>query len=420
MIPRDARHLALRYLNNGVLLFIWTTVVWRYDPLRALMISFLPNPDVLSYVRWSIGLSEWGRSPLLAVTVPTVLMVAQVVLLVVGGRMALLHFVPVTRSWPVIGRSDGSALAAAQLRRPWWVAPATMGFLTLYTVGLVTALAGSLLARQGAWQALDAAGIWPVAVAGVLTGLGLVSGWRFSASARQQVTALTGAQLVPDDHWLAARVHRLADALGLPHPAVGLMRQVNAYAVGDSPEDAAVVLGIPLVRAMTADELDAVIGHELGHIAATDLRQRQILAGYQQMFGSVMSFLTLAVTSLAAGATRDRSTASVVRSLGQTADQILAAIVFVAGELQSKGLSRYREYYADAVGAALTSPESMSGALSRLETIATAPTAGESRYAYLMFHTKGTFRPFATHPTLAQRRAALAKGTYVKALPRSR
>ncbi len=94
-------------------------------------------------------------------------------------------------------------------------------------------------------------------------------------------------------------------------------------------------------------------------------------------------------------------------------------LIFLAGELTCKKLSRDREYYADAVGAGLTSPDAMARALDRVAAIAAGQTPAENRYAYLMFGGgKPRFRPFDTHPSTEDRKKALSAGTYTARLPR--
>jgi heat shock protein HtpX len=170
---------------------------------------------------------------------------------------------------------------------------------------------------------------------------------------------------------------------------------------------------------MKADELDAVIGHELGHIISNDMRQMQFAVGYQKFFGDLFSFAAIIGTQTAASATKSRSSAMLTQSLGDSLKDLGGVVIFLAGELTCKKLSRDREYYADAVGAGLSTPDAMARALDRITAITAGQTANENRYAYLMFDGgKRRFRPFDTHPSTEDRKKALSAGTYTARLPR--
>lgn len=218
-----------------------------------------------------------------------------------------------------------------------------------------------------------------------------------------------GVSFLEADHNLTQRVHRLADRLELPHPQVGVMGTANAFAVGSEQSKAAVVLGLPLIKLLSDDELDAVIGHELGHIATRDMHRMQVAEGYQQMFGFLFSALaTVLVVVLA----KNRQQAQLGHALGQVGRMTL----FIGGELMAKGLSRRREYHADAIGAAVTSPDAMAGALRNLHGMPNEASHAEGQYGYLMFRGFRQGSPFATHPTVEERCAALGASSYLKHL----
>lgn len=345
-------------------------------------------------------------------------------------RWAILTYAPhVLRDVPVIGLPDGDRgeLAGLRLRRPWWVVPAFMAFSTVFMCYFVTGVVTYLARGRSQWrmfgpssigEAMDAAGPWPFYVALGLTALGLAWGWRYVQRTKLALGEGFGVQYLAPDHWLTQRVHGLAARLDLPPPAVGIMRQVNAYACGPSPNQAAVIIGAPLVKAFTPAELDAVIGHELGHVVSGDMRQMQFAEGFQSMFGNVFG-VAISVAGIAgASAAKDRSTAAAVRMGTSAASQIARVLIAFISELMVKGLSRNREFYADAVGAALSSPEAMSSALDKIHKVAAKPTDVESAYGYLMFRGSSFGRLFSTHPTMDQRRAALERGTYLRTLPR--
>ena len=131
------------------------------------------------------------------------------------------------------------------------------------------------------------------------------------------------------------------------------------------------------------------------------------------LFVGMTAVATVAGTSMAS----NRQNAALGRMFGQLIGQLGRWILSLGGELMVKGLSRNREYYADAVGAALTSPAAMISALKKLHEIPAEATEAEQNYGYLMF--KGEWGwLLATHPTLEQRVKALEDGSYIRALPR--
>jgi Zn-dependent protease with chaperone function len=416
--------LAAPYLMLVVVRALWRMLALWHGPVEAGLNALLP--DVLTLVQVLPSVPNYllevllGQAPVNGLP-DFVLTLAQLWLLVRAALHLARHFFPAQMGdLPLIGGGNGTGeLDGARLGRPWWTLVARMAFWTLVTVSALIGLIGGLFTGQYAGQVLLNAGGWPLWISIGLAALGVLWGQRFNNSAKDVVARHLGATLLPEDHPLTQRVHALADRLALPRPAVGYMMEPNAFAVGSTPQDAVVVLGVPLVRNMKADELDAVIGHELGHIISNDMRQMQFAVGYQKFFGDLFSFAAIIGTQTAASATKSRSSAMLTQSLGDSLKDLGGVVIFLAGELTCKKLSRDREYYADAVGAGLSTPDAMARALDRITAITAGQTANENRYAYLMFDGgKRRFRPFDTHPSTEDRKKALSAGTYTARLPR--
>lgn len=204
--------------------------------------------------------------------------------------------------------------------------------------------------------------------------------------AENNVTLLAG------DHPLTRETHRLCARLGMSaRPLVGTMPAFNAYAIGSSPENSMVVIGTPLLEQLTSEEVSAVIAHELGHIANNDMRRMGLARSFQKSLTWYLGKL---------------------ERLQRAARWAFAW----AGELAILRLSRKREYWADAIGATLVSPEAMRGALRKVCAAPAPLTPYESANARLMFRGKGS-SVLSTHPTLADRENALREGTYLRRLP---
>lgn len=201
-----------------------------------------------------------------------------------------------------------------------------------------------------------------------------------------------GIRVLPEDDELTQRVHAMAGRLGLKaRPWVGVMPHKNAYAIGSNPANALVVIGWPLQHMLTEDEVDAIIGHELGHIANNDMRRMGLARSFQNALVWYLGF-------------------------SQTLQRWGRWLLTWMSELFVLRLSRKREYWADAIGAALTSKEQMISALEKLHAVKELEPF-ERTNARLMFRGLAGHSWFSTHPTMMQRRAALEKETYLRRIP---
>lgn len=246
----------------------------------------------------------------------------------------------------------------------------------------------------------------PFLVGVSLSILGFLFGSRYIGRASGDIGAIFGITRVPDDHWLAQRVHTLAEKLNMPKPAVGMMTIMNAYAMGSNRKNAMVVIGQPLFD-FERDELDAIIGHELGHILHRDVARTLFAEGFQRMLVGLVNILTVFGAIVAASSSRSRAGAQLGHQFALSGGALVRRTVFVASELLAKKVSRHREFHADAVGAHVTSPDAMARALKRVSGVAAKPTAEERHYGYLMFRGSGFGALFSTHPSLEARLRAL-------------
>lgn len=253
------------------------------------------------------------------------------------------------------------------------------GSLISLPIGVGFAVAGGSL-----FGGLVAVPLW-----GTIWGLVGLGRQRESAAKQSDISLLN------ENDPLAQRVHTLAGNLGLAvKPWVGVMPHNNAYAIGSNPQNALVVIGQPLINSLTDDEVNAIIGHELGHVANNDMRRMGFARSFQN---SLVWYLGFSRT---------------VQGWGRW-------FLTWASELFVLGLSRKREYWADAVGAILTSKEAM---ISALEKLHNEPSLSdfEKANARLMFRGIASGSMLSTHPTLAERRQALQDETYIKRLGKLR
>lgn len=385
-------------------------------------ISFLLGPNLLALIRRLIAvyvISEAAAVIVQAFAFYTPLL--QLAFLLVGGiltllmiglligivrRTAMLLLPSRARQWRIFDDAYILKLLRTQERQVSWIwTPITMASLLIYTVSLIDyAFIRWGGVRFYSYQSYSQHLTMVTAISLVLSMFGMLAGTRFISGAKASLGGHFGVEYLPDDHWLTQRVGALADKLGLEkRPEVGVTEVYNAFAMGRR-SNAIVVIGKPLIATLSEDELNAVIGHELGHVHSNDMQRMQFAEGFQRMLGNtILVISTLGIRLLA----KDRAGVTI----GHAVSGLFRHTVFIGTELAVKGLSRSREYVADATGAQLSSPEAMISALERVHGVAAKPTAAESRYGYLMFKGSSLGVFFSTHPTLDARVRSLRKLT---------
>ena len=389
----DLQLLGLRYAWVSAL-----RVFWRWltsSDISTALVGLWPNPSTV-FLNFYYGVTAAFRGGLggsIGVLVDALFSLMQLGLIVGLILWAVEHFRPdIAAKVPLLfghKKEEDGILNAARLRRPCWMMPVILTFSVIVTLHVIfgwfvmAGSGGGYRAPANLLVAMSRVGSVPLYIGLALGALGLIWGYRFNASAAATIGGMFNIRELPNEHPLTLRVHALAKKLELPLPKVAVTEAVNAFAVGTSIKQAMVVIGAPLVRNLNTEELDAVIGHELGHIISGDMRQMQFAEGYQRMFGDVFYGLGQFVGHIGAAMAQQRSTAALSRVFADLFSMLGRAILNLGGEVAVKGLSRSREYYADAIGAALTSPAAMAGALEKLQKIPTEPTEAETQYAYL-------------------------------------
>lgn len=205
------------------------------------------------------------------------------------------------------------------------------------------------------------------------------------------------------EQWLLATVQRQAQAAGIGTPEVAIFDapEINAFATGARRNNALVAVSTGLLRAMDRDEAEAVLGHEISHVANGDMVTMTLLQGVLNTF---VYFLARVVA---------RGIAERVGGIGQLAYfgiVIAADLVFgLFASMIAMWFSRHREFRADAGGAALAGKPKMIAALERL-----SQTYGESSLPKQVaaFGISGGVgsgfkRLLMSHPPLEERIAAL-------------
>ncbi|MEJ2553947.1 MAG: protease HtpX, partial [Gammaproteobacteria bacterium] len=220
----------------------------------------------------------------------------------------------------------------------------------------------------------------------------------------------TGAQVIErprneGERWLVETVQRLARAAGIGMPEVALYDSpdVNAFATGMSRDKALVAVSSGLLHAMSRDEAEAVLGHEVTHVANGDMVTLALIQGVVNTF---VIFLSRVIGDLV-----DRAVFKNERGHGPAFWIISIVAELVLGILASTivfWFSRRREFRADAGGARLAGREKMIAALERLAGLHSQPLPDQmAAFGIAGGIGQGVRRLFMTHPPLSERIAAL-------------
>ena len=228
----------------------------------------------------------------------------------------------------------------------------------------------------------------------------------------------TGARVIdqPQDEverWLVETVRRQARAagIGMPDVAIYPAPEPNAFATGARRDKALVAVSTGLLQHMDRDEAEAVLGHEVSHIANGDMITLALIQGVVNTF---VIFLSRVVGYLV-----DRLVFRNERGHGPGfwITAIVAEIVLgILASIVVFWFSRQREFRADAGGARLAGREKMVAALRRLKAIAEGgraePHLPDQLAAFGIFGKAGggLARLFMTHPPLEERIARLEAG----------
>jgi heat shock protein HtpX len=272
----------------------------------------------------------------------------------------------------------------------------------------------------------------PIPMAATFASLfGAVTAWAGYRYGDQAVLASSGARPVqgddPNSKVLMNVVTEMAIASGLPMPKVYVLddSDPNAFATGRDPEHASIAVTTGLLMAMSRDELQGVMAHEMSHIRNYDIRTMTVVAA---LLGSIL-LLSDWASRIRFGGGRssdddDRGGASGLLGLVIFVVWIVAiALAPIIGQLLAMAVSRSREYLADASGAEMTrNPMGLANALRKLQA-ATAPTLKVNRGSAHLCITDPLERRvnekegaladiFATHPPIDDRIARLEAMAY--------
>ena len=223
----------------------------------------------------------------------------------------------------------------------------------------------------------------------------------------------TGAQVITQprneaEAWLLNTVRRQAEAAGIRMPEVAIYDapEINAFATGMNRNAALVAVSTGLLRSMQRDEVEAVLAHEVSHVANGDMVTMALIQGVLNTF--VIFLARIVGRAIDAWISGNRSNDG--PSVFYYVIVLVLDLVFgVLASIIAMWFSRWREFRADAGGANLAGRQKMIAALERLsQNYGQTTLPNEVRAFGISGHVaNGLKRLFMSHPPLAERIAAL-------------
>ncbi|MFZ9182195.1 MAG: protease HtpX [Hylemonella sp.] len=208
----------------------------------------------------------------------------------------------------------------------------------------------------------------------------------------------------PDEAWIVNTVRKFADQAGIGMPEVGIFEgDPNAFATGAFKNSALVAVSTGLLQNMTREEVEAVIGHEVAHIANGDMVTMTLIQGVMNTF---VVFLSRVISYAVDSFLRRNDEESSGPGIGYMISTIVLDIIlgFLAAIVVA-WFSRQREFRADAGAAQLMGRrQPMINALARLGGLHTAELPKSMQ---AMGIAGGIGQLFSTHPPIEERIAAL-------------
>ncbi len=229
----------------------------------------------------------------------------------------------------------------------------------------------------------------------------------------------TGAQVIEnpateEERWLVQTVKRQAEQVGIGMPEVAIYEgmEMNAFATGMNRNNALVAVSRGLLTSMNRDEVEAVLAHEVSHVANGDMVTLALVQGVVNTFVILLSRLVGSVVDNMMRGEDDEGGVG----FGYFIASFIAEIIFgILAMPIVMWFSRYREYHADAGAAELVGANKMIAALQRLQNAHTG-TLPEQLTAFGISSSKShdlIQQLFSSHPPLEERIEALrsAKAT---------
>ena len=231
------------------------------------------------------------------------------------------------------------------------------------------------------------------------------------AMSKWSAKRMVGAQVIdnpvdPTERWLVDTVRKQAQAAGIGMPEVAIYDapDVNAFATGWNRNDALVAVSTGLLQNMSRDEAEAVLAHEVSHVANGDMVTLALIQGVVNTFVIFFAKLFGYFVDRVLLKNDERSGPGIGTFVAEIAAQLVLGVL---ASIIVMWFSRQREFRADAGGASLAGRNKMIAALERLKINHEQSVLPEKIAAFGISGGKSFARVFMTHPPLDERIAAL-------------
>lgn len=218
-----------------------------------------------------------------------------------------------------------------------------------------------------------------------------------------------GAEVIKEprnnaERWLFETVKRQSQQAGIPMPEVAIYHSadVNAFATGATKNSSLVAVSTGLLNTMSQDEAEAVVAHEVAHIANGDMVTMTLLQGVLNTF---VIFLSRMIATAVASSRNNDGEESQNSGIYFLVSMVLEILFGVLATIIAMWFSRYREFRADAGSAQLVGKEKMIAALERLRQVHEPQELPGSLNAFMINGKRSEL--FMSHPPLEKRIAAL-------------
>ncbi|WP_340620338.1 protease HtpX [Xenorhabdus siamensis] len=243
----------------------------------------------------------------------------------------------------------------------------------------------------------------------------LMSKWMALRSVGGQVIEKPSNEM---EFWLMETVRRQSNQVGITMPQVAIYDapDINAFATGARRNASLVAVSTGLLNNMSRDEAEAVIAHEISHIANGDMVTMTLLQGIVNTFVIFISrIIAQAAASFLSSSDDESESSSNGNPIVYMILSMVLEIVFgILASIITMWFSRYREFHADAGSAKLVGREKMIAALQRLKTSYEPQEEGSMMAFCINGKSKSFSELFLSHPPLDKRIEALRSGEYLK------
>ncbi|MGC9404498.1 protease HtpX, partial [Vibrio genomosp. F10 str. 9ZC157] len=212
------------------------------------------------------------------------------------------------------------------------------------------------------------------------------------------------------EHWLMETVSRQSQQAGIGMPTVAIYDapDINAFATGAKRDDSLVAVSTGLLHSMTRDEAEAVLAHEVSHIANGDMVTMTLMQGVVNTF---VIFLSRFIANIVASNNNDEGEGGSNMMVYFGVSMVLELVFGFLASFITMWYSRHREFHADYGAAKLVGSHKMIAALERLK-VSHEPQLEGSMMAFGINGKRSMTELLMSHPPLDKRIAALKSYDY--------